>query len=386
LSHGAGSSISLRPLLVLAPSLMMELPARLVPNLFIAEHRAREASALGVFRTILTTAATLVPVALGCNIWTVVAWYSACRALLGLALPASILLLYGSVRAAPCPLSMQQLFRFGLPLGATDIVSLLNQQFDRWLILLSFPAAAFVDYQAGAWQVPVISTVAYSVGSAYMPSLVQAFGRGAPREAISIWRHTILKVSLLVLPVTMAFVVGARDLMALLFTHAYLGAAPIFQLYSLLTLGRVAAFGSVIVAAGRPRYVLQAAVLSFVANVVLAIPLTLTVGFIGPALATVLAFIPTVVFYVWSIAQASGLKLREVFPLGGYLKVLALASLSGLAALVVRRQLTVAAPLALIVTVAITLLSFSILGSVTGTIASTDWRYVRDWLRLRFAR
>lgn len=386
LASEAGSRISLRPLIVLAPSLLMELPSRVVPNLLVAEHRAREASALGVVRTIITTAATLIPVALGQNIWVVAAWYSACRFLLGLSLPWAIRLAYGDEPAPPASVGAKQLFRFALPLGATDIVSLLNQQFDRWLILLSFPAAAFADYQAGAWQVPVISTIAYSVGAAYMPSMVEDFKRGAPRDAINTWRGTILKVSLIVVPVTMGFVVGARELMGIMFTKAYVGAAPVFQLYSALTLGRVAAFGSVIVAAGRPRYVLQAALLSFVANVVLAIPLTRMIGFIGPALATVLAFIPTVAFYVWAIGRAAGLPTREVFPLLGYLRILGLAGLAGLVAWLVKRQLPESAPLALLTAVVVTLGAFALLATLTGTVARSDWRYLRDWMKLKFAR
>jgi O-antigen/teichoic acid export membrane protein len=386
LASEAGSRISLRPLLLLAPSLLAELPARVVPNLLVAEHRAKEASALGVLRTIVTTAATLIPVALGFDIWVVAGWYSACRAVLGLALPWAIRRAYGDAAAGRCQVSPRQLFRFALPLGATDIVSLLNQQFDRWLILLSFPAAAFADYQAGAWQVPVVSTIAYSVGAAYMPSMVDAFRRGAPREAIAMWRATIIKVSLIVLPITMGFVVGARELMALLFTKAYVGAAPVFQLYSALTLGRVAAFGSVIVAAGQPRYVLQAAFLSFAANVILAIPLTSQIGFIGPALATVLAFIPTVVFYVWAIARASKLRIGEVFPLLGYLRILTLAVASGLLALLVKNQLAGSASLGLLASVSVTTLAFAILGSLTGTVGRGDWRYLTDWLKLKFAK
>lgn len=385
-SSAGGSSISFAPLLVLAPSLVFELPSRIVPNLLVAEHRAREASMLGVLRTIISTLATLVPVALGYDIFVVAAWYSACRALTGLSLLWAIRICFGGAPRVPCPIPLRQLFRFAVPLGATDVVSLLNQQFDRWLILLSFPAAAFAEYQAGAWQIPVISSIAYSVGAAYMPSMVQAFGRGAAAEAIALWRGTILKVSLIVLPVTMGFIIAARDLMELLFTSAYVGAAPVFQLYSVLTLGRVAAFGSVIVAAGRPRYVLTAAVLSFVANVALSVPLTLTLGFLGPALATALAFIPMVVFYVWCIARASALPMRTVFPLGGYARILLLTCISGAVSYALARQLPAEPVLRLSVSVTSTLVIFGLLANLTRTVNREDWQYARDWLRLKFAR
>jgi O-antigen/teichoic acid export membrane protein len=385
LASNNDARISLYPLLILAPSLIFELPSRIVPNLLIAEQRAPQASALAVVRTIALTLATLVPVSLGQSIWVVVAWYAGCRALLGLSLPWAIRSCFRGVEAIRCPIAPREMFRFALPLGATDMVALLNQQFDRWLILLSFPAAAFADYQAGAWQVPVISTIAYSVGAAYMPTLVAAFGRGAPLEALATWRATILKVSLIVLPVTMAFVVGARELMELLFTKDYLNAAPIFQLYSVLTLGRVAAFGSVIVAAGRPRYVLQAALLSLTANVAFAIPLTMAIGFIGPALAAVLAFIPTVVFYVWSIGRAAGVPTGHVFPLLGYLRVLLLACLAGAAAYVLKEQLPEGAGLRLLVTVAVTLLVFLVAGLASGTLERADLRFARDWLKVKLS-
>ncbi len=385
-SSAQGPSISFGPLLMLAPSLVMELPSRIVPNLLIAEHRAKEASALGVLRTIALTLATLVPVALGQSILAVATWYSACRILMGLSLPWAIRLCFADAPRMACPVSVRQLFRFAVPLGATDVVSLLNQQFDRWLILLSFPAAAFADYQAGAWQIPVLGTIAYSVGAAYMPALVEAFGRGAPEQAIAIWRQTIAKVSLIVVPITMGFVVGASELMTLLFTPAYVAAAPIFQLYAVLTLGRVATFGSVIVAAGRPRYLLQAAVLAFISNVVLCVPLTRLFGFIGPALGTALAFFPMVGFYVWSIARASGLPMRRILPLAGYLRVLLLTGVSAGLALVAKTLLVGPPALLLGVSVLVTVGGFAIIGSLTGTIRREDWRYLVAWLQLKLSR
>ncbi len=383
---GDGGGLSLWPLVVLAPSLVTELPARLVPNLLVAEQRAREASIIGVVRTILTTVATLVPVATGQSILAVAAWYSVSRVLFGLTLPLALRLCYRGVPRAASPVSVRQVLRFSLPLGMTDVVSLLNSQFDRWLILLSFPAVVFADYQAGAWQVPILSTIAYSVGAAYMPALVGAFAAREPERALEIWRRTITKVSLVVVPLTVGFMVGARELMSLLFTESYVGAAPVFQLYSLLTLGRVAAFGPVIVAAGRPRYVMQAALLSFMANVLLSIPLTWALGALGPALGTALAFIPTVLFYVWSIGRASGVAPRRVFPLRSYARVVALAALAALPAYGLKRYVGGAQGWGLLIAVLGTSLGFAVLGSLTRTIERSDWRYLADWLKLKFAR
>ena len=386
LSQHAGARISLRPLLILAPSLVFDLPSRVVPAVLVSRGRANQASALGVVRTIVTTLTTLLPVALGYSITTVVIWYSVARCCFGFSMPWALRLAFQRGERVKCPVKVSELFRFALPLGTTDIVSLLNQQVDRWLILLSFPAAAFADYQAGAWQVPVLGSIAYSVGDAYMPSLVEKFGQGETRAAIEIWRGTIGKVSLVVVPVTVGFMVGARELMSILFTDAYVSAAIIFQLYSIMTLGRVATFGSVIIAAGRPRYMLQAAIFSLVVNVILCVPLTLKIGFIGPALGTSLAFIPMVIFYIWSIARATGLRTGEIFPSSDYFRVLGLSGLAGGVAYLLKNMLGGPSGVRLAVSVLGTVALFALAGTLLGVISRADWRFARNWTRLKLAR
>ena len=126
LSHHAGARMSLRPLLILAPSLVFDLPSRIVPALLITRGRANEASALGVLRTIITTITTLVPVALGYSISTVAIWYSVTRCCLGFSMPWALRLTFQKAERVPCPVKVRELFRFALPLGTTDIVSLLN--------------------------------------------------------------------------------------------------------------------------------------------------------------------------------------------------------------------------------------------------------------------
>ena len=101
---------------------------------------------------------------------------------------------------------MKTLLHFGLPLGLTDIVSMLNNQLDRYLIVFFFPAAAMAEYQAGAWQIPIITTIPYTVGAVYAPRFVELFRSERALEAIEIWRQSSLKTALLVVPATMVFV------------------------------------------------------------------------------------------------------------------------------------------------------------------------------------
>lgn len=377
---------SLEPLMLVALVPLGDLPARVLPNLLVVEHRPRPAAGYGVLRSLGMSIATLVPVSLGYGAWSVAG------ALVLLAIVELVFLawqlrrLYGGLPRLPAAVSVGQLFRFGVPLGMTDIVSVLNNRLDAFLILATFADVAFAEYQAGGWQIPIVTQVPYLVGAALAPRMVELFGAGKAREAIAIWRQSIGKVALIVVPTTLVFVVAADDVVALLFTEEYARAADVLRWYALLGVGRVAAFGTVIVSAGRPRFVLQAAVLSLLSNVVISLPLLWWLGFVGPAMGTFLAFIPMVVYYCWCIARATGLELREIFPLVAYSKVLAVALVGVAGALVFRSFVDWPPAPSLVAQFVIVLGIFSALGNATGIIAREDWTFVWGWLRLKTLR
>jgi O-antigen/teichoic acid export membrane protein len=383
---GSHDTVDLSPLILFAPLPILDLPSRLLPNLLVAEGRARTVTVVSVFKSIASAAGVLVPVALGYGVWTVAVCYVAVGLVHGLVLPWVLHSLYSKEARIPCPVGRKELFKFSIPLGATDIVSLLNSYFDRYLILLVFPAVGFAAYQAGAWQIPIITYVPYAVGIAYAPKLVELFKAGKNREALGIWQDSVGKVALIVLPVTVAFMVGAEELMTLLFTKKYIDAAPVFRCYASLGLLRVAAYGTVIVSAGRPRYVLQASLLSAGTNVALSIPALIAFGFVGPALGTAIAFFPTVAFYCWCIGRATKIPFGEVFPLGRYLKVLGVVLVAAVPAILFKLYVSAPAGAAFAAEAGILLGVFALLGTVLRLIEREDWSFVWGWLRLKILK
>lgn len=376
------SVVDLGPLAVLALLPLGDLPGRLLPNLLVAEDRPRAAAAYGVFRSLGLSLCTLLPIALGGTAWTV----AQCLVLVGVAqgvwVLASLRSLYRGAPRVPSPTSLREMVRFGLPLGLTDVVAVLNNSFDRFLIMITFADVYFAEYQAGAWQIPIITRVPYMVGTAMAPQMVEMFRHGKAREAIDLWRASIQKVSLLVVPIALVFVVAAEEVVEILFTAPYAGAAPILRWYSILTVGRVAAFGSVIVAAGRPSFVFQASILSLLANVVLSLPLLWAFGFVGPAMGTTLAFIPIVAFYTWSIARASGLPMREILPLVAYSRVVAVGLMGLGVALVWKTSMEGSAVFMLGTEALLLLATFAVVGTAARLITRGDWRYLWAWVRL----
>jgi O-antigen/teichoic acid export membrane protein len=151
----------------------------------------------------------------------------------------------------------------------------------------------------------------------------------------------------------------------------------------MVTLGRVAIFGTMIVAAGRPGYVFRASAISLLANVMLSVPLVIWIGFEGPALGTLLAFIPMVASYCWYIAHATGLRTNEIFPLAAYAKLLGTATLAAGAALLFKVSCDFGPGLMLAGEAVIVLSTFGVFATLFGQIARSDWQFAWNWLRLR---
>ncbi len=385
--HDSQSAIeSLKYLALLAVYPIADLPGRMLPNLLIVEQRAKAAAGIGIVKAIGSALAAILPIALGAPLWVVILSIGSFGFVFGAVLVYYIHALYPGVPAIASPISMKTLLRFGLPLGLTDIVSMLNNQLDRYLIVFFFPVTAVAEYQAGAWQIPIIMTIPYTVGAVYAPRFVELFKTGKSQEAIDIWRHSALKTALLVVPITMVFVVASEETMELLFTSSYLRAAPVFRWYCILTLGRIATFGSVIVAAGAPRLIFQAAVFSLVSNALICSVLVKIVGFNGPAMGTALAFIPSVAYYCVCIAAATKLSFRQIFPLFGFLRVLALTCLASLPAWWFKSVVSWPAAARLPVEAGLVLGTFALLGTVVGAIQRPDWAFLANWLRLRMLR
>jgi O-antigen/teichoic acid export membrane protein len=357
-----------------------ELPVRLLPNLLVIEGRPRGAAAVAVFNALGISLSTLLPIALGFGLKHVFWSLSGFGLIQALATTVLLSWLYHGVAKVPSPVSRRTIFRFSLPLGLTDIVSMLNNRLDRYLVGLSFPAARLAEYQVGAWQVPVVNEVPYAVGRVLASDMVRLFANGRPREAIALWRASIRKVALLVVPLSCVFLIAAEETMELLFTAEYSASANVFRCYSALLLGRVAAFGTVIVSAGKPSYVLQAAVFSILSNVALSLPLLYWFGFIGPALGAACAFIPMVWFYCFCIARATGLRTREIFPFLSYVRVLSLGIIASLPAVAFKLSVELHPALKLVGIALLVLLCFGALGTLTRQISSEDWRFVRGRL------
>jgi O-antigen/teichoic acid export membrane protein len=360
-----------------------DIPSRLLPNLLIIENRAKAAGVAGAVRAVTLLLAVLVPLGLGYSIQAAFFSLSVVGLLLGAGTWWVVHHIYRGIPATTSPISTRKMISFALPLGAQEIVANLNSHVDKYLILFFFSEAVYAEYQAGSWQVPLIPSLAYAIGVAYAPLFAILYKEGKKVAAIETWRRQALGSMLIVVPLAAIFVVSAEEIIALLFPAGYAPAADVLRIYSILSMGRITAFGTIIVAAGRPNLVLRASLVAFLANVLISTPLVMTVGFLGPALGTLLAFIPQVAIYMYFMSICSDVSMRRTFPMKGYLQTLAICAPGCAAAVAIKLNCDWGVGALLAAEAATVVLSFAVVGTLTRRILGDDWRFIADWLTLR---
>lgn len=359
-----------------------DIPMRMLPNMLVIEGRDRSAAALPVIRTLGLTLGTLIPLALGLDVWAVMEVLS----FVGIGFLVITVIyyrrVYGGEPVVASPLSAMELMKFSIPVGLTELVSNLNARFDRFLII-PLGVIAYAEYGAGSWQIPLIPGITYAVGVAYAPRFAELFKSGSPGKAVEIWRAQAVKTALIVVPIAIFFAIAAEETIELLFTSDYLNGASVFRLYSLMTIGRITAFGSILIAAGRPDYVFRSALIAFGSNVVISVPLVLLIGFNGPALGTLLAFVPMVIGYTWYIGRATGVPFAQVFPLLDLAKTVGIAVIPAAAAIAFKIYVDAPVITKLAAEAVIMLGGFGLLGTVSRLIGREEWKFVKDFVSMK---
>lgn len=272
---------------------------------------------------------------------------------------------------------------YGFPLALTGLAGLLGFQFDRLVVSNTFSPEVFAIYAVGAIELPITIIIQQSINSVLLPALTRLYHEGNIGELGQLWRDTVAKTGLIVLPLFVLTWVLADDLMRVALGGKFAESVEIFRIYLLLMPLRVATYGLISMAIGRTKMNLTASLILLGSNVVLALALVGPLGLNGPAIATVIATTLSVAYYLSRLRNILGLPIRLLFPWHQLTVTLGIA-------------LAVAAPLVPIVLVdfsrVLTLVAFGAPFVViyvavmrrTGRIGDDDWARLRATvLRLR---
>ena len=368
------------PFMLLA---LLELPTLPVPNVLIAVDRARAAAWLNILASLFQFCALVAPALLGKPV-AVLVWSLAGYGVVRFALSAWLFFrsLPQTGGELPPGIVRQQL-RYSVPVALAQILWGLNKQIDKYIVAAFLPVAVYAEYVVGSWEIPLIPAIAYTAASVMMPHFVAFHAKGEQGALLALWRQSIQKVTLVVVPLTILFLLIAEEFIVVVFSPDYARAAIPFRIYTLILLHRVAAYSSLLKALGETRTITASALYLVGVNVMLSIPLVIWLGMAGPPLATLLANLVTWLYVLLKIRAVLGVRLRELFPFGPYTRTLLVAVLCGLPVYLGVEFLDMKPVAALSAKTAAYLLLFAGVATWTRVFLKEDWRYVFGWLPRR---
>lgn len=376
----------------LALALAFELPTLSAVNQLIASNHVRLASGLYVGLALLTTLAMLIPGLVGLSISTVP---------VAMAVAASVrLLVHLVIMRRFFPLEpgqtsgewldksrLREILAFALPVGVGMLAGKLNPQIDKLAAAVLLDVESFANYTAAAREFPLITLVPYAIAAVMQTRYVQLFHAGDKDGLRELWNHNVRKTALIVVPMTIVIVALGRDVVVVLFGAQYADAALPFQIFTAVILHRVAGFGQMLQSINRTRVIMISALMLILGNALLTVPLTILFGYPGPALASVVALIPPMLFTLSQIGSAWGRGLVDALPWRFYASVLGLSVVLGVGVWLGLLQLPLGVGGRLLVGLIAYAAAFIGCGRAFGLIERSDLQYVWHWLTLRtFAR
>jgi O-antigen/teichoic acid export membrane protein len=298
------------PLVALA--IAIEIPTAAGPAALLSIDRLVGAAGWDVVGTLALVVCVVAPAALGWGLrgvaqgMVVAAFTKACMfaAVVRRWFPAPSIVL-------PRGLLRRQLV-YGIPLGLTIGASVLNRSVDKWLVAVFDPANLGI-YAIAAQEIPLLAVLPYAGGAAVVTMLVDAFRRSDREHARALWITQTGAMSAVVVPISAALVLIAPELIALVFTAPYAAGVVPFQLFTIITIHRVAEYGMVLRAADRTRDLLVSALVLLVANLAFASVGASVWGMTGASLGTLVANVIAWLFVLGRVARSFDSSLRHSF-------------------------------------------------------------------------
>lgn len=359
---------------VMMAMLLLELPTTPLPNALIALDRTKAAAWFNIFTGLAQFAAMTLPL-LSQNPVRAISFGLLAYSFVKLCVSAAIFQnLFKNHDSQDLPSGMtKEVLRYSVPLSLAQIFWTLNKTVDKQVIQWMMPGI-YAIYDRGALELPIIPTIAYTVSAVMMTQLVGHHLRGEREALLGLWYKSVEKVSVIVLPLVMVFLVGAEEFIALLLPKTYSDAVIPFRIYTFILLQRVASYSNMQKALGATAPITHAAIFMFLINAVLCVPLVKLFGMAGPPLAMLAANAFSWWYALRNIQQLLKIRFRDVFPFGFYFKALGVAALAAVPVFGLKMAVELPRYFGFFIVVACYLPIYLVLARMTGILEEADWR------------
>ena len=129
---------------------------------------------------------------------------------------------------------LKEQLTYGIPVGLTAMVYVINVNVDKYLVGLFFSSSVFAVYYLGSLWAPIFGWITQSAAQVVTPLMSKAHKDGNLSEIRELYRSSIGRLAFVFLPATILLIFIAEPLIITLFTETYRDSVPIFTIYLIL--------------------------------------------------------------------------------------------------------------------------------------------------------
>ena len=308
----------------IALAIAADLPAQMLQAFLLGLRQHRMASTQAMGLAVLTHLALIVPVLLGANLPQIAASFALASVARLLVTAWTVSHAFPGIQPEPFTGGLRAQLAMAIPLTLTGAAATINRQLVTWTAGFLLPAVLFADFAVGAQELPLVAMLPNAVAVALLPHLTQFMSQPEHRrQGLALWHASILRVSLIMLPVWVWCTVEAAPLLAALGGAGWRSAALPFRITALLLPLRVTAYGTMLLALGLPREVLKAQIAAIATTLATCTLLWLThalglldaqTALVCGCAAFVLSQFVAIALLLRSIARGSQVAWHQAFP------------------------------------------------------------------------
>lgn len=122
-------------------------------------------------------------------------------------------------------------FNHAAPLGVSSALYGLRAQADQWVVASLYPLAQFAVFSVATVLGPMVNLFRQSINHVFLPSMSRLHASGNLAGMIELNNRANVMVATLVYPLLTFAFVFAEEIVTLIYTQAYAGAAPVMRVY-----------------------------------------------------------------------------------------------------------------------------------------------------------
>jgi O-antigen/teichoic acid export membrane protein len=183
--------------------------------------------------------------------------------------------------------SIKRMVMFSFPIGVSNMIGTITSQMDLLFIAAMRTTEEYAQYTIGATEVPIIGVFLSSVSTAILPDIRGLIASKQYGDGVALYRVASRRLMSITFPIMCFLMFWADEFVAVLYSEKYLSAVPVFRVYLLYFLSRIALTGPVFTALGMNKYLLIKTIVSCALNAILTYVFIIWFGAIGAAIGTI---------------------------------------------------------------------------------------------------